>query len=117
MIKKMINRFFKFLKDKDYRFLLLSEIGLFNQMPDEEFLQKKFKSIMGKDLNLQFPQTYNEKIQWLKLYDRNPLYTILVDKILAKQWVSSIIGEQYIIPTIGVWSNPDDIDFYKIRKK
>ena len=66
---------------------------------------------MGKKLNLNQPKTYSEKIQWMKLYDRNPLYTTLVDKYLVKEYVSKIIGNQYIIPSLGVWSKFDDIDF------
>ena len=61
--------------------------------------------------NLKHPKTFNEKLQWLKLYQHNPLYTTLVDKVAVKQYVSSIIGEEYIIPTIGVWDNPDQVDY------
>jgi hypothetical protein len=66
---------------------------------------------MGKKLNLDNPITYNEKLQWLKLYDRNPGYTALVDKCEVKVKVAEIIGEEYIIPTIGVYEKFDDIDF------
>lgn len=61
--------------------------------------------------NLRNPKTFSEKIQWLKLYDRKHIYSTMVDKYEAKKYVASIIGEEYIIPTIGVWGNPDDIDF------
>jgi hypothetical protein len=71
----------------------------------------EYKAMMGKKLNLRNPQTFNEKIQWLKLHDRKPIYTTMVDKYAAKEYVANIIGEQYIIPTLGVWDNPDDIDF------
>lgn len=80
-------------------------------MSDELYLKMLYKEIMGKKLNLDTPKSFNEKIQWLKLYDRNPLYTKLVDKYEVKKYVSSLIGEQYIIPTINVWDNFDDIDF------
>ena len=66
---------------------------------------------MGKKLNLKNPQTFNEKLQWLKLYDRKPIYTTMVDKYEVKQFVANIIGEEYIIPTLGVWNSFDDIDF------
>lgn len=66
---------------------------------------------MGQNLNLKNPKTYNEKLQWLKLYNRNPDYTNLVDKNAVKKFVASVIGEQYIIPTLGIWNSPDDIDF------
>ena len=57
---------------------------------------------------------FNEKLQWLKLYDRHPEYTQMVDKATVKEYVASIIGEKYIIPTLGVWENFDDIDFENI---
>jgi hypothetical protein len=66
---------------------------------------------MGTDLNLDHPRTFSEKLQWLKLQDRNPLYTTMVDKVEVKKYVEEIIGEQYIIPTLGVWDTPDEIDF------
>jgi hypothetical protein len=69
---------------------------------------------MGKKLNLTNPQTYNEKIQWLKLYDHNPAYTEMVDKYEAKRYVAKIIGDEYIIPTLGVWQRFDDIDFNRL---
>lgn len=69
---------------------------------------------MGYRLNLANPKTFNEKLQWLKFNDRNSLYTILVNKYAVKKYVSAKIGEQYIIPPIGVWSNFDDIDFSKL---
>ena len=63
------------------------------------------------------PKTYNEKLQWLKLYDRNPDYTKMVDKAAAKDYVKNIIGEKHIIPTLGVWDRPEDIDFEKLPSK
>lgn len=80
----------------------------------EKYLQKMFYKRMGYELNLQNPQSYNEKLQWMKLYDHNPLYTKLVDKYEVKQFVSDTIGSQYIIPTIGVWDKVCDIDFDKL---
>lgn len=80
-------------------------------IPDNIYLKYKYRKIMGKPLNLKNPQTFNEKLQWLKLYDRKPIYTIMVDKYEAKQYVADIIGEEYIIPTLGVWDHFDDIDF------
>lgn len=66
---------------------------------------------MGEKLNLLYPQTFNEKLQWLKLYDRKPEYTIMVDKYEAKKWVEKKIGKEYIIPLLGVWDKFQDIDF------
>lgn len=79
--------------------------------PDKWYLRCLYRLRMGKKLNLHDPQTFNEKIQWLKLYDRKPEYTRMVDKIEAKKYVAEKIGEKYIIPTLDVWDNPDNIDF------
>lgn len=79
--------------------------------PDKFFLKAKFRLRMGQQLNLKDPQSFSEKLQWLKIYNRNPEYTKMVDKFEVKQYVANIIGDQYIIPTIGVWDNVDDIDF------
>ncbi len=83
-------------------------------LPDRLYLQLKYLQRMHKLLNLKDPQTFSEKLQWLKLYDRNQLYTTLVDKYAVKKWVGDKIGEQYIIPTFGVWNNFDEIDFDKL---
>ena len=77
----------------------------------EKYLPKMFLKRMGYELNLENPKTYSEKLQWMKLYDHNPLYTTLVDKYEVKQYISEKIGSQYVIPTIGVWDTVDDIDF------
>lgn len=79
--------------------------------PDATYLRIIFGVRMGYKLNLKNPKSFSEKLQWLKLYNHRPEYTIMVDKVKAKEYVASIIGSQYIIPTIGVWDNPDFIDF------
>ena len=81
---------------------------------DELTVKCKYKLRMGKNLNLDNPKTYNEKLQWLKLYDRNPEYTKMVDKYEVKKYVADKIGEEYIIPTLGVWDKFEDIDFDKL---
>ena len=78
---------------------------------DEWYVKMRYRLYVGKNLNLDNPQTYNEKLCWQKLYDHNPLYTTMVDKYAAKEYVAGIIGEQYIIPTIGHWEKPEDIDW------
>ncbi len=104
-------KIFRYFTDSDYRFIIDANRGKYNDMPDEAYLKKKFKIMLGYELNLDNPRTFNEKLQWLKLYDRNPLYSKLVDKYEVKEYVSSIIGDEYIIPTIGVWDSFDEIDF------
>ena len=83
-------------------------------LPDKQCLEIQYEMHMGKKLDLKNPVTFNEKLQWLKLYDRKPEYTIMVDKVKAKDYVAEKIGNQYIIPTLGVWDDPDDIDFDKL---
>ncbi len=78
---------------------------------DETYLKLKWRLRFGEPLNLDNPQTFNEKLQWLKLHDRKPEYTRMVDKYEAKKYVAEKIGEEYIIPTLGVWDSFDDIDF------
>ncbi|MBE6453852.1 MAG: hypothetical protein E7017_03075 [Alphaproteobacteria bacterium] len=73
-----------------------------------------YKNVTGYNLNLDNPQTFNEKIQWLKLYDSTPLKTRLADKYLVRDWVKEKIGEQYLIPLLGVYDKFEDIDFAKL---
>ena len=80
-------------------------------LPDSVYLKIKYKKHMGKELDLKHPKTFNEKLQWLKLYDRKPVYTTMVDKYEAKKYIAKQIGNEYIIPTLGVWNNFDEIDF------
>lgn len=81
---------------------------------DKFIVKCLYRLAKGKRLNLENPQTFVEKIQWLKLYDRNPLYTTLVDKHLVKDYVAKILGDEYIIPTLGVYSHAEDIDWDKL---
>lgn len=80
-------------------------------MSDKSYLKLRYRWQFKKKLDLKNPQTFNEKLQWLKLNDRNPEYTRMVDKYEAKKYVAEIIGEEYVIPTLGVWDKFDDIDF------
>ena len=104
----------RYIYDSNYRISINSLLGLYNLMDDERYLKKLYKMLMGKSLNLDNPQTFNEKLQWLKLHDRKPEYTTMVDKYEAKKYVASIIGDQYIIPTLGIWDKFEDIDFGKL---
>lgn len=85
--------------------------GWFHRMSDEAYLKMIYKIHFGKYPDLEDPKTYNEKLQWLKLYDRKPEYTKMVDKYEAKQYVADLIGEEYVIPTLGVWNSFDEIEF------
>lgn len=83
-------------------------------IPDKQFLQWKFRLVMGEKLNLENPKTFNEKLQWLKLYNRKPEYTTMVDKYAVKEYVASKIGEEHIIPTLGIWNSVDEIEWDKL---
>lgn len=85
-----------------------------NRMPDKWYLKVCWKSLYGSELDLKHPKTFNEKLNWLKLYDRKPIYTTLVDKYRVKQWVAERIGEKFVIPTIAVYASVDEIDLDKL---
>lgn len=88
--------------------------GYLKWIPDMAYLKIVFPIETGKKLNLDNPLTYNEKLQWIKLYDRKPLYIKLVDKYEVRKYVADMIGEQYLIKLIGVYENVDKIDFAKL---
>lgn len=77
-------------------------------------LKKWFKHKTGRELNLEHPHTFDEKIQWMKLYDSTKIKAILSDKYAVRAWVKDTIGEEYLIPLLGVWNRFDDIDFNKL---
>lgn len=85
-----------------------------DQYPDA--LKAWYKRKTGKSLNLENPHTFNEKIQWIKLYDSTPIKTRLTDKYLVREWVAKKIGEKYVIPLLGVWDRFDAIDFESLPK-
>lgn len=110
-MRKLLKAGIKYLKSADYRFLIHSGLGFYNYMPDEAYLKRKYRACMGKKLNLEHPQTFNEKLQWLKIHDRKPEYTMMVDKYLVREYVAKTVGEEYLIPLLGVWEDPEEIDF------
>ena len=89
-------------------------VRLARLLPDKVYLSLKYYKYYGRSLNWKDPQTFSEKLQWLKLYDRKPEYTIMVDKYAVKKYVADIIGEEYIIPTLGVWDKPEEIEWEKL---
>lgn len=81
---------------------------------EELQLKVVYRYKMREKLNLKNPKTFSEKLQWLKLYNRKPEYTKMVDKYAVKKYVADIIGEEYVIPTLGVWNRPEDIEWDKL---
>lgn len=88
--------------------------GIFN---DKQYLSLQYKLRMGHNIDWESPQTFTEKIQWLKLYNRKPEYSQMVDKYAVKDYVRAIVGDKYIIPTLGVWDRVDEIDFDMLPDK
>ena len=101
----------RYITDKNYRFLIDAGKGKYDKLSDREYLEKKFYAMLGYSLDLSNPQTFNEKLQWLKLYDRKPEYTMMVDKYKVREYIKEKIGEEYLIPLLGVWDKAEDIDF------
>lgn len=91
--------------------------GKFRYIPDKVYLKIIYRVRMGKKLNIEDPKTYSEKLQWLKLYDRKPLYTQLVDKYEVRNYIKEKIGEEYLIPIIGIYDQFEDIDFKSLPKQ
>lgn len=91
---------------------LLQRYG--GRIPDRVYLKWLYRLKMGKKLDLKNPKTFSEKLQWLKLYNRRPEYTQMVDKYAVKDYVAGIIGEEYIIPTLGLWNTLEDIEWGKL---
>ena len=112
MDNKFIRGLKKIKKNPWKVFFYLSEKGFLDWLDDEHYLHIIYRANFdGKRLNLEDPKTFNEKLQWLKLYDRRPEYTLMVDKYEAKIYAAKLIGDEYIIPTLGVWDHFDEIDF------
>lgn len=110
MLSKILKGFvILFTKPNIIGIILLGKFSFL--FPDKQYLQMMYWLHLGRKLNLKNPKTFNEKLQWLKLYNHKPEYTIMVDKVKAKEYVAKLIGEEHIIPTLGVWDDPDDIDF------
>ncbi len=107
----LLHKIKQFITDEDYRWMILANKGFLNWMDDEAYIRMQYKIYFGRKLNLEYPETFNEKLQWLKLHDRRPEYTMMSDKYLVKDYISEKLGEKYIIPTLGVWENPKDINF------
>ena len=110
-IKKLLRAGFRFLADPNYRTLFWIGRGKYNDLSDKEYLQLLFGANMGYPLNLENPQTFNEKLQWLKLYDRKPAYTMMADKYAVRAYIAEKLGEEYLIPLLGVWDDPEQVDF------
>src|SRR5699024_4093174 len=107
----MNNKYIELIRNPWKIFIHLNNKKMINWMPDELFLKLAFRANMHKKLDIKNPKSYSEKLQWLKLYDRQSKYITMVDKYEVKKYVADLIGDEYIIPTLGVWDKFEDIDF------
>lgn len=80
-------------------------------LPDKPYLSLLFKRRLGYKMDWKNPQSFNQKLQWMKIYDRNPLYSKYADKVAVRDFVAATIGEQYLIPCLGVYDKAEDIDY------
>ena len=101
----------KFLTNPVIIFTKLKNSHISRLIPDKPYLKLMYRAVNGEKLNLDNPKTFTEKLNWLKLYNRNDMYTELVDKYLVRNYVSKKIGDEYLLPLLGVWDSVDDIDF------
>lgn len=105
-----MSKFSKFIESPWIAYVYAAGYGLTDWIPDRPHLKAMFRGTVGGRLDLDNPKTFNEKLQWLKINDRNPLYTTLVDKYRVKQWVADRIGEEHVTKTYAMWKNVEGID-------
>lgn len=109
--------FVKFLKDPLRLIPALSSRGFFRWLPDKPYLQLNYYAHMGRKLDLKQPRTYTEKLQWLKLYDRDPRYPMLVDKLAVRRYIAQTVGQAYLVPLLGAWDRAEDVDFDSLPRQ
>ena len=107
----------KAIKEPKKLLLYLCNYRIYNWMPDKMYLKYIYRLMTGKKLRLDPPVTFNEKIQWLKLYDRKEIYSSLVDKYEVRQYIAQRIGEKYLVPLLGVWDSQEDVDFNSLPQQ
>ena len=106
-----MNKLKTFLKNPAYFITSPAAKGLLNWVPDSIYIKILYKLLTGEKCHLKHPVTYNEKLQWLKLHDRNPEYARMVDKYEVRRYITEILGDEYLIPCYGVYASFDEIDF------
>ncbi len=107
----MLEKIKVIIKDPVWIVTKMASMNMLSWISDKKYLSFLFRVRCHQKMNWENPQTFNEKMQWLKIYDRKDIYTTMVDKYEAKRYVVDLVGEQYVIPTIGVWDKVDEINF------
>ena len=113
----MLCKIVEMLKDPKLLWLTLDYHGLFRAMSDERNIRIKYRLRTGRKLNLDNPVRFNEKLQWIKLYDRRPEYSVMADKYLVRNYIMEKLGEKYLIPFLGVWNKAEEIDFDQLPEQ
>ncbi|MDU2201796.1 MAG: ATP-grasp fold amidoligase family protein [Anaerococcus hydrogenalis] len=117
MKNKVFSNIRNFLINSKIIFKINNILGINNHIDDSLYLETKYKIYMKTNLNLSDPKTFNEKLQWLKIHNRKPEYTMLADKYKVREYISKKIGEEFLIPLLGVRDNPNEIDFDSLPNK
>jgi len=112
-----MNKYLRFITDREFRFSVLAAKGFYKRLTDEAFLRKKYTLTFHRSLNLESPKNFNEKNNWRKLHERRPIYTSMVDKYKVKSVVKDRCGGGYTIPLLGVWDCPEEIKFESLPDK
>ena len=116
-----VKKFFYYLFHWDKAFTMVKMKRLYNKknnkLSDEDYLKRMFRIKMGYKLDLSEPKTFNEKINWLKLFNREDIYTTMVDKHAVKNFFSQRIGPEYVIEELGVYSSSEEIDLNRLPNK
>jgi len=109
--ESMMSRIGSYFQNPRRILIMLNHRGLLNFLPEEARLALQYRERIGRRLNLKAPKSFNEKIQWLKLNDHNPRYTVMADKFAVKKYLTNAIGAEYVIPLLGVWDSFEKINF------
>lgn len=109
-MSKIMSKIRTFIENPQYFITSPAAKGWLNWVPDSLYLKVLYRVIMGRKLNLKNPKEYNEKLQWLKLNDRKPEYSTMVDKYEVREYIEDLLGDKYLIPCLGIYDSVDDID-------
>lgn len=109
-MSKIMSKIRTFIENPQYFITSPASKGWLNWVPDSLYLKVLYRVIMGRKLNLRNPKEYNEKLQWLKLNDRKPEYSTMVDKYEVRGYIEDLLGDKYLIPCLGIYDSVDDID-------
>ena len=116
-MSKIMSKIRTFIDNPQYFITSPAAKGWLDWVPDSLYLKLLYRVIMGRKLNLKNPKEYNEKLQWLKLNDRKPEYAIMVDKYEVRGYIAELLGEQYLIPCLGIYDSVEDIDIDALPDK